>query len=266
MPIDCEDQELLEGFLQETAELLEKLDDDLVALEKATDDTELMNRIFRSIHTVKGASSFLGFDLLVRVTHKTEDVLNRLRKGELLVTPEIMDVLLEATDLVKTLVADIKNGEIVEREIDETINKLNPLLTATVTNFQESAELSEAGNQSAAPYNETVQSGTVGEDSGSDQPSQEQQPLPSPPPPAVNRPAPEAPKKAALPRAGEKGGEELSDNTTVRVDVKRLDDLMNQVGELVLERNRMIQLNQDLQGGYPTEWHLVKSSPNLPSG
>jgi two-component system, chemotaxis family, sensor kinase CheA len=129
MPIDCEDQELLEGFLAETTELLEKLDDDLIALEKASDDPELMNRIFRSIHTVKGASSFLGFDLLVRVTHKTEDVLNRLRKGELQLTSEIMDVVLEATDLVKTLVADIKGGEIVDREINETINKLIPLLT-----------------------------------------------------------------------------------------------------------------------------------------
>jgi len=206
MPIDCEDQELLEGFLQETAELLEKLDDDLVALEKATDDTELMNRIFRSIHTVKGASSFLGFDLLVRVTHKTEDVLNRLRKGELIVTPEIMDVILEATDLVKTLVADIKNGDIIDREIDETINKLIPLLTMTVANPEESAEVSEAGNLSTASSNETVQSGTVGEDSGSDQPSQEQQPLPSPPPPAVNRPAPEAPKKLPCPGPAKKVG------------------------------------------------------------
>lgn len=68
-------------------------------------------------------------------------------------------------------------------------------------------------------------------------------------PPAPPRPAPEPPKKPAPPKAGEKGGDDLSDNTTVRVDVKRLDDLMNQVGELVLERNRMIQLNQDLQGG-----------------
>ena len=75
-PIDSEDQEILDGFLAETTELLEKLDDDLIALEKASDDTELMNRIFRSIHTIKGASSFLGFDLLVTVAHKTEDVLN----------------------------------------------------------------------------------------------------------------------------------------------------------------------------------------------
>ncbi len=255
MPIDCEDQELLEGFLQETAELLEKLDDDLVALEKSTDDTELMNRIFRSIHTVKGASSFLGFDLLVRVTHKTEDVLNRLRKGELIVTPEIMDVILEATDLVKTLVADIKGGDIIDREIDETINKLIPLLTMTVANPEESASVAETGEPSAPSAEEAVQpEAAAGTGSGeSVTVPQEQQPVPSPPPPAVNRPAPEAPKKAALPKAGEKGGDDLSDNTTVRVDVKRLDDLMNQVGELVLERNRMIQLNQDLQGGISDE-------------
>ena len=107
-PIDCEDQELLEGFLAETTELLEKLDDDLITLEKSSDDTELMNRIFRSIHTIKGASSFLGFDLLVKVAHKTEDVLNRLRKGELVVNPEIMDVILEA--IAKAGYDEIKNN------------------------------------------------------------------------------------------------------------------------------------------------------------
>jgi two-component system chemotaxis sensor kinase CheA len=237
MPIDCEDQELLEGFLAETTELLEKLDDDLIALEKASDDPELMNRIFRSIHTVKGASSFLGFDLLVRVTHKTEDVLNRLRKGELQLTSEIMDVVLEATDLVKTLVADIKGGEIVDREIDETINKLIPLLTEQPQVATQAAATGEAssGTETAAPPPEQ-------------KPAQETPPAAAMPP-AAPRPAPEAAKKPAPPKGPEKGGDDLSDNSTVRVDVKRLDDLMNQVGELVLERNRMIQLNQDLQGG-----------------
>ena len=243
MPIDCEDQELLEGFLAETTELLEKLDDDLIALEKASDDPELMNRIFRSIHTVKGASSFLGFDLLVRVTHKTEDVLNRLRKGELQLTSEIMDVVLEATDLVKTLVADIKGGEIVDREINETINKLIPLLTEQpAAPAQPAAEIppptaagSSTSAETTAPQPE--------------QKSAQETPPAAAMPPAAPRPAPEAAKKPAPPKGGEKGGDDLSDNTTVRVDVKRLDDLMNQVGELVLERNRMIQLNQDLQGG-----------------
>lgn len=252
MPIDCEDQELLEGFLAETTELLEKLDDDLIALEKASDDPELMNRIFRSIHTVKGASSFLGFDLLVRVTHKTEDVLNRLRKGELQLTSEIMDVVLEATDLVKTLVADIKGGEIVDREINETINKLIPLLTEQpAAPAQPAAETPPPAAEDAPASAETAA------------PQPEQKPAQEPPPaaampPAAPRPAPEAAKKPAPPKGGEKGGgDDLSDNTTVRVDVKRLDDLMNQVGELVLERNRMIQLNQDLQGG--TSDHILFS-------
>jgi two-component system chemotaxis sensor kinase CheA len=237
-PIDCEDQELLEGFLAETAELLEKLDDDLVALEKSSDDADLLNRIFRSIHTVKGASSFLGFDLLVKVTHKTEDVLNRLRKGELRVTPEIMDVILEATDLVKVLVSDIKAGEILEREIDGTIAKLLPLLAENVVVAPASPE--------AAPS------------VASDAPVQPESGTVAPPAPAPPRETPPAPqqkgggdvvmkKSPAPPKPAEGKGDDLSDNTTVRVDIKRLDDLMNQVGELVLERNRMIQINQNLQ-------------------
>jgi two-component system, chemotaxis family, sensor kinase CheA len=236
--IDCEDQELLEGFLAETTELLEKLDDDLVVLEKSSDDADLLNRIFRSIHTVKGASSFLGFDLLVKVTHKTEDVLNRLRKGELHVTPEIMDVILEATDLVKLLVSDIKAGDIQEREIDGTIAKLLPLLSENAAAAQTQPEAAPAApcENPVPPVSESVA------------------------PPVINPPqeVPQAPQQKSAgdvvikktppsPKPADGKGEDLSDNTTVRVDIKRLDDLMNQVGELVLERNRMIQINQNLQ-------------------
>lgn len=246
-PIDCEDQELLDGFLTETTELLEKLDDDLVALEKNSEEPELLNRIFRSIHTVKGASSFLGFDLLVKVTHKTEDVLNRLRKGELSVDSEIMDVILEATDLVKLLVSDIKAGDIQEREIDGTIGKLLPLLTENAQPKPQPPTETAAEPQ-AAPVAEPIAT-----------PVQAPAVEASPEPPLVppQQPVPAAkpstdmvPKRPTPPpKPVETKTDDLSDNTTVRVDVKRLDDLMNQVGELVLERNRMIQLNQDLQQG-----------------
>jgi two-component system chemotaxis sensor kinase CheA len=253
-PIDCEDQELLEGFLAETTELLEKLDDDLVALEKSSADEDLLNRIFRSIHTVKGASSFLGFDLLVKVTHKTEDVLNRLRKGELLVSPEIMDVILEATDLVKVLVNDIKAGEIQEREIEGTIAKLTPLLSESAVQanssvaaaLPEEIPLPEQAEEDALQSAETAAGPAV-------------EPAVQPTSPQVQSAASAPPQKSGgeivpkktppPPKPSEGKGEDLSDNTTVRVDVKRLDDLMNQVGELVLERNRMIQINQNLQQG-----------------
>lgn len=245
MAIECEDQELLEGFLTETAELLEKLDDDLVALEKAPSDTELMNGIFRSIHTVKGASSFLGFELLVKVTHKTEDVLNRLRRGELEVTPEIMDVILEAVDLVKLLVSDIKGGDIVERELDETIGKLLPFLSDNAT---EATVLKQPAPTAPAapPEGQMVEPLTQ-------EPAMQAPGEPSPAPETVPVKAPASPPRAqaAPPPAprDDKKGDDLTDNSTVRVDVKRLDDLMNQVGELVLERNRMMQLNTDFHGG-----------------
>ncbi|UFS72301.1 chemotaxis protein CheA [Geomonas sp. RF6] len=259
MSIECEDQELLEGFLAETTELLEKLDDDLVTLEKTPSDADLLNRIFRSIHTVKGASSFLGFDQLVKVTHKTEDVLNRLRKGELTVDPEIMDVILEAVDLVKTLVNDIKQGEMVEREIEGTIAKLLPFLSEGAGEAKVLAAAPATPPAPPAPEVEAAAPASPAEAAPAAPPAEASAPAPAAaaaPAPAATAapqgktPAPEAPAvKKPAPAPGAPKGEELADNSTVRVDVKRLDDLMNQVGELVLERNRMVQLYADYQAG-----------------
>jgi two-component system chemotaxis sensor kinase CheA len=197
--------------------------------------------------------------LLVKVTHKTEDVLNRLRKGELIVSPEIMDVILEAVDLVKVLVNDIKGGDIQEREIDGTIEKLIPLLSASAAVAQ---PVDPAPSEAAASDKKPAKAGAKGKkktdkaeavaatstpessDAGT---GQDPQPVP---PQAVTKEATAmaVPAKQPVKAVETKGGEDLSDNTTVRVDVKRLDDLMNQVGELVLERNRMIQLNSNYQG------------------
>ncbi len=248
MSVENEDQELLEGFLTETAELLEKLDDDLVTLEKTPSDKELLNRIFRSIHTVKGASSFLGFELLVKVTHKTEDVLNRLRKEELVVNPEIMDVVLEAVDLVKLLVSDVKAGDKQEREIRATIGKLLPLLSE---NAVEATVLSVAPPAAEPTIVAAQRQKTAVGKKDANAPSRRVAAKAKEPPSEIDQveSAPMAVTKLPL-AVKESGtrGDEFGDKSTVRVDVKRLDDLMNQMGELVLERNRMIQLNTDYQG------------------
>lgn len=238
MSLLCEDQELLEGFLTETTELLEKMDDDLIALEKTPDDMELMNSIFRSIHTVKGASSFLGFELLVKITHKTEDVLNRLRKGELQVGPEIMDVILDAADHVKLLVSDIRNGEIVERDLGEIINNLIPYISG---NLQEATVLAEAPQEIAPEATDLTSESSDSEHGAAEEtvPVAETAPMPQAAATPASRPAAQKPAPAR--------NEDTSDNTTVRIDVKRLDDLMNQVGEMVLERNRTLQMNIDYQ-------------------
>ena len=231
MSLNCEDQELLEAFLTETTELLEKVDDDLLILEKTPGDMELLNRIFRSVHTVKGAASFLEFELLVKVTHKSEDVLNRLRKGELAFDNKIMDVILEAIDLVKLLVDDIKKDNIVERPLDGTLARLESVIA-------------DKHEESPAPIADQTQDTQI--------PSSSETEIEAPPPTETPNPRIEIQQKmeqepvAAAQQSS--ANKDAQDKSTLRVDVKRVDDLMNQVGELVLERNRMSHLNSDCLG------------------
>ena len=84
-------QEILEDFLIEAFEMIEQLDQDLIELEHNPNDLDLLNRIFRVAHTIKGSSSFLNFDILTNLTHNMEDVLNKARRGELQITPDVMD-------------------------------------------------------------------------------------------------------------------------------------------------------------------------------
>ena len=106
------DPELVKEFLTETNELIENLDNDLVSLETDPKNQDLLNRIFRAIHTIKGTSSFLGFDQLVEIGHVSEDVLHMLRDGKRVVTPDVMDILLEAMDKIKLLVKQIQEDQI----------------------------------------------------------------------------------------------------------------------------------------------------------
>ena len=112
-------QEIMEDFLIEAFEMVEQLDQDLVELESNPDDLDLLNRIFRVAHTIKGSSSFLNFDVLTHLTHNMEDVLNKARRGELKITPDVMDVILESIDLMKALLSVIRdNGTDANSGID----------------------------------------------------------------------------------------------------------------------------------------------------
>src|SRR6056297_3204728 len=113
---DPEMQEIFEGFLVETKELLDTLSQDLMDLENAPEDLDLMNKIFRSIHTIKGTSSFMGFEQIKEITHKGENLLNKLRKQELEVNPSIIDALFEVNDWVEKLLESIQSGE--DEELD----------------------------------------------------------------------------------------------------------------------------------------------------
>lgn len=110
MALDA-DEEILQDFLIEAAEILELLSEQLVELENNPDDHDLLNSIFRGYHTVKGGAGFLGLTALVDICHIAENVFDLLRNEEQKVTPELMDVSLKALDAVNEMFEDVQSGE-----------------------------------------------------------------------------------------------------------------------------------------------------------
>lgn len=125
-------EEILQDFLVESFELIEQLDQDLVELESRPDDLDLLNRIFRVAHTIKGASSFLNFDVLTHLTHHMENLLNMARHGDLTIDADVMDVILESIDLMKALLVRIRDsGQDGGLEIDACVVRLDAVANGT---------------------------------------------------------------------------------------------------------------------------------------
>ncbi len=106
-----EDDEILQDFLVEAGEILETLSEQLVDLEQSPDDAQLLNAIFRGFHTVKGGAGFLQLTPMVDCCHITENLFDILRTGRRRVTPELMDVVLQALDMVNRQFQQLSNGE-----------------------------------------------------------------------------------------------------------------------------------------------------------
>ena len=114
-----EDDEIVQEFLVESHENLDQLDQDLVELERLPGSRELLSGIFRTIHTIKGTSGFLAFGRLEGLTHVGENLLSRLRDGELTMTPQIAGAMLQMVDCVRALLAVIEE---TGRDVDDVID------------------------------------------------------------------------------------------------------------------------------------------------
>lgn len=298
-------QEILQDFLVESFELIEQLDQDLVELETRPDDLELLNRIFRVAHTVKGASSFLNFDVLTHLTHHMEDVLNRARHGELVISPNIMDVILESIDLMKALLNTIRDTsadsgidvsgcvvrldlctkgygdvevpaaqpaapkvaeKVIEEVVQEEPSSGDELDYDNMDADELEAEierlLNERMAEDKAKRASKLSSGSSSarEDEEDSEQEQEYEPI-------VNIPVAVTParKPASMrddsdsmddARAAAPAKKQSTVEQTIRVDVKRLDHLMNLIGELVLAKNRLIKINDDVEERYEGESFL----------
>ncbi len=306
-------QEIMEDFLIEAFEMNEQLDQDLVELEHNPEDLDLLNRIFRVAHTIKGSSSFLNLNILTHLTHNMEDVLNRARKGEIKITPDIMDVVLRSIDLMKTLLvtirdtgSDTNNGK--ENEIEEAVKQLQAITSQNLEGAKEGTkeapqkENKEENKEEAKEENkENKAKAPTAENFASDNPladepdldytsmsaeeveaeierllnkrqeadkerraqkKQEAKPKQEvvPTKEAPKTETPKAPKTETKAKAKadteENKAPSIGVEQTVRVDVRRLDHLMNLIGELVLGKNRLIRIYSDVEERYDGEKFL----------
>ncbi len=252
--------EIIEEFLIESQEGLDQLDQDLVALEERTDDKELLARIFRCAHTIKGTSGFLGLTKLEALTHAGETLLSKLRDGELRVSPDITSHLLSMVDAIRKMLEAIRktggDGDTEHTELIELLKQaaqIQPAPTAAQpvvvpVSVERAVEPSEPkatrGKKRRAAPLPALEPVRV------DVPDAESEPE-LPPEPAV--PAePSRQEGAAAPAALARGAKESAEGArapgleSVRVDVELLDKLMDLAGELVLTRNQIMQLQGTL--------------------
>lgn len=121
------DEEILQDFLVEAGEILEQLQEQLVDLENNPEDSELLNAIFRGYHTVKGGAGFLALTELVDICHGAENVFDTMRNKQRALTPELMDVILQATDVVVDMFESVKAREPLQAAPAELIDVLHKL-------------------------------------------------------------------------------------------------------------------------------------------
>ncbi len=311
-------QEIMEDFLIEAFEMNEQLDQDLVELEHNPEDLDLLNRIFRVAHTIKGSSSFLNLNILTHLTHNMEDVLNRARKGEIKITPDIMDVVLRSIDLMKTLLvtirdtgSDTNNGK--ENEIEEAVKQLQAITSQNLESAKEGTKEApqkenekEAEKENIEENQENKAKAPTAKNPTSDNPladepdldyanmsaeeveaeierllnkrqeadkerraqkKQEAKPKQEVTPKTEihktetpKTETPKAPKTETKAKAKadteENKAPSIGVEQTVRVDVRRLDHLMNLIGELVLGKNRLIRIYGDVEERYDGEKFL----------
>ncbi len=131
MSFDADD-EILQDFLVEAGEMVETLNEELVELEQRPEDSDLLNSVFRSFHTIKGGAGFLSLIPLVELCHRAEDVFNLLRNGELVVDAKIMDVMLPVLDQLNDMFDKLRNGIELEDADAATLSALDAILKGDV--------------------------------------------------------------------------------------------------------------------------------------
>ncbi len=204
-------QEIIQDFLVESSELLEQIDQDLIALEGEPENSALLHNIFRCLHTIKGTANFLKHDLnfakMASIGHSLEDIIGEVREEKLVLTRELTDTVLQGVDLIKKLHQDAQEGIVSSLSAEEFLAVLETFLKAPSVS-PTSPNLEEKNSKRL-----------------------------SSPPKKIEE---EGSKAVHL-------NQRVRAEPTIRVETTRLNSLMNLAGELVLGRNRLLQVVRSIQ-------------------
>lgn len=249
-------EDLLQDFLVEATDLLSGVDNKLVDLEKTPNDRGLLNEIFRGFHTIKGGAGFLNAAELVALCHLTENLFDKLRNGEMAITPILMDVILDATGIVRDMFGALERGMLpaaaaphvmtrlraaLAGELDEEVPAPAKAVPATgrTTNEPDWASLHQAVTgvvpvaPQAVPEPAAARSANDGAVTAVANAAFGRR--------SVDRPGNPAP-------SGRRDAEKGRDNS-IRVDTSRLDQVLNLSGEIGLTKNRLTSLRADILAG-----------------
>jgi len=232
-PDFLQDKDLLAGFIDEAFEHLESIEVNVLELEQNPDDLEIINNIFRPFHTIKGVSGFLNLKTINKLAHATENLLDDVRNGKRPMDSDVIDIVLNVGDSLKGMVENIKEvldsgpDKYQEVDISDFLSQIDVLRKGGSPEKKTEPQVAETA------ASEPEGAGAAAAETGQEQ----QKPQPAPTPPAQEPQAPKAGARAAAPApaaAKKRMG-------AIKVDVEKLDALVNAVGELVIMQSLVRQ-------------------------
>lgn len=229
--MSSENDSIIAEFVVESREHLADVENQFLAIEAAGADinVDLVNEVFRAVHSIKGASGFLGFSTLGALAHSLENVLNLIRNRELVPDTANVDVMLRAADVLREMIEDIDQSNDVD--ITEHVASLERVAAGE----GEESDAADTAAEDATVETAVEETATESSNNTTGPPAEEPAPLgPATPTAPVQPPPPPAntQRSASPPSVTE---------TNIRVSVSLLDSLMNLAGELVLSRNQLMQ-------------------------
>ena len=258
-------EEIITEFITEAEESLDKIEPLFVELEQIGEDKDILNEIFRSMHTIKGAAGFLGFQSIVNVAHSSENIMKKLREGEISLSTQLMDAILKSIDMLRVLLNHLRAKDGIEEDVTPLVNELAIALKTATGNTDSADETPKPPDtepklvdniESPAPQDtndekqddidKQIEEALKAAEQARQQAEPEQNTTDNKqnPEKPEQEPASNAPKPASSVKPQRKSVQKPKETAqNLRVDVERIDKVMNLAGEVVLVRNRLLNIS-----------------------